>query len=214
MALRRAAVIGSGSLTGYGLWRRSYDPLHVVWDLDGTLLCSVSPIPDTAPHGAAFDQIDDDFPFEPDTPNTRTFWRPGARAALAVVGCFAEQHVFTAAQETYAANILAELDPDRTRFASVLHRDAVPECVRDGKDLARVVGAENLRRVVLVDDRARNFAPQGYENGIRTPPYDALTADAMTERLEMARIVGVSFLAFLAFDARRVVAALDDPERP
>jgi hypothetical protein len=214
-ALRHAFIISGGSVSGYAVWRSKYDPLHVVWDLDATLLCSVSPIPAAEPHRRWFDQIDDDFPYEPGVANTRTFWRPGALAATRVIGWFAEQHVFTAAQASYTKNIMDALEPDaRARFATVLHRDAAPECVRAGKDLTRVVGADGLRRAILVDDRARNFAPQAYENGVLTRAYDALAADATAERVECARLVGVAFLAFLSFDARTVARALQRPPPP
>ncbi len=71
-----------------------------------------------------FDQIDDDFPYDEKTllPNTRTYFRPGAIAALNICSLFGVLHVYTAAQETYTNNILAELDKDRGLFSKVLHR--------------------------------------------------------------------------------------------
>lgn len=215
-ALRHISIVSSGSVTCYALWRRKFDPLHVVWDLDHTLLCSVCPIPEACdePQSRYFDQIDDDFAFKEGVPNTRTYWRPGAYCALRVIGLFAEQHVFTAAQASYTQNIMARLDPECTLFKSVTHRDAVPECVKVGKDLSLLKsagGADNLRRMLLVDDKAKNFRPQAHRNGVLTKPYKYKDSDgdSNVERVEMLRIVGISFLSFLWPDARDVVRALD-----
>jgi len=135
----------------------------------------VSPIPAGDARGSYFDQIDDDFPYEGSAPNTRTFWRPGARAALAACGIFATQHVFTAAQDTYTANIMRELDG--SAFATVTTRDGVPSCVKRGKDLSLVVDRSD--RSLLFDDRAKNFRPQRGRNGVLVKPYDrAATSDA------------------------------------
>lgn len=203
MALRRAAAASCGSVVAAAAYKRQTDPLHIFWDLDHTLLCSVSPIPAGDARGSYFDQIDDDFPYEGSAPNTRTFWRPGARAALAACGVFATQHVFTAAQDTYTANIMRELDG--SAFATVTTRDGVPSCVKRGKDLSLVV--DRADRSLLFDDRAKNFRPQRGRNGVLVKPYDrAATSDA-AEMLEMARCVGIAFLALLAPDARDVVDA-------
>ena len=92
---------------GGGLWaafQAKYRPLHIVWDLDNTLLLSLTPLSKgvaatkNLPAERYFDITDDDFPFVEGQPNTRTTFRPGARAALAFLGIFCTQHVFTAAQ--------------------------------------------------------------------------------------------------------------------
>jgi NLI interacting factor-like phosphatase len=202
-ALARRLVLGStGGLSAYGTYKAKYDPLHLVWDLDNTILCSISPIPtcndDNEKTFDSFDQIDDDFPFEnATTPNTRTYWRPGARTALSLCSHFAVQHVYTTAQETYTSNVLDELDPNRTFFHTVIHRDWAPASVRHGKDLslieksvllqtaaAATVGQETsssattstsstslMNRIVLLDDRVHNFAPQNGQNGIHVFPF-------------------------------------------
>ena len=203
MALRRAAAASCGSVVAAAAYKRQTDPLHIFWDLDHTLLCSVSPIPAGDARGSYFDQIDDDFPYEGSVPNTRTFWRPGARAALAVCGIFATQHVFTAAQDTYTANIMRELDG--SAFATVTTRDGVPSCVKQGKDLSLVV--DRADRSLLFDDRAKNFRPQRGRNGVLVKPYDRVATSDAAEMLEMARCVGIAFLALLAPDARDVVDA-------
>ena len=130
----------------YGTYKAKYDPPHLVWDLDNTILCSVSPTPKsttTSARGAteasspatdidiyldSFEHIDDDFPFESDdVPNTKTYWRPGARLALSLCSYFAVQHVYTTAQGTYTDNILNQIDTNRTFFILlyivILHRN-------------------------------------------------------------------------------------------
>jgi hypothetical protein len=102
--LQRAVLAACG---GGGLWaalQAKYRPLHVVWDLDNTLLLSLTPLSKGVvatqhlPAARYFDIIDDDFPFVAGRPNARTTFRPGARAGLAFLGLFCTQHVFTAAQ--------------------------------------------------------------------------------------------------------------------
>jgi hypothetical protein len=74
-------------------------------------------------------QIDDDFPFEGSEPNTRTTFRPFAKAALAYLGLFCTQHVFTAAQQTYTQNIMERLDPHARIFATVASLSVCKEVV-------------------------------------------------------------------------------------
>jgi NLI interacting factor-like phosphatase len=199
--LARRFLLGStaGGLSAYGTYKAAYDPLHLVWDLDNTILCSVSPLPITSDDADdrifdSFDQIDDDFPVDNEhTPNTRTYWRPGARTALSFCSLFAIQHVYTTAQSTYTSNVLDELDPNRTFFHTVIHRDMEPASVQQGKDLSLIEksvlataadGKESssstttattslslMNRIVLLDDRVKNFAPQDGQNGIHVFPF-------------------------------------------
>ena len=176
---RRVSIGGITTLTGWTGYNSKGDPVHVFWDLDITILCSVTPLPtttdttataiddsdnirekDSSSHDKAssssllssliptpptlhhFDQIDDDFPYNKSTlePNTRTYFRPGARTALYLCSKFAVCHVYTAAQETYTTNILNELDPTRELFKGfVLHRCDYPKIVKEGKDLTVVM---------------------------------------------------------------------------
>lgn len=202
------------STTAYVCFQAKYDPPHLIWDLDNTLLCSVTPL-DTAPRkgyeapGSFFDQVDDDFPFEGNgAPNTRTYWRPGARGALQFFRLFTVQHVFTAAQATYTENILQQMD--RSLFSTIIHRDLVPQ--RNGKDLQETIkacqGSANIRlgRCVLWDDRTKNFRPQNGENGLHVVPFEVGTGGAAwREYQEIARWVGVAVLALLAPDVRWVL---------
>jgi hypothetical protein len=174
---RRVSIGGITTLTGWAGYKSKTDPVHLFWDLDHTILCSVTPLPTTTTTSAAiddsdirekdsssndkassssllpsliptpptlhhFDQIDDDFPYNKSTlePNTRTYFRPGARTALYLCSKFAVCHVYTSAQESYTTNILNELDPTRELFKGfVLHRCDYPKIVKEGKDLTVVM---------------------------------------------------------------------------
>ena len=217
---RRILLLGSAGC--YATYKAKYDPPHLIWDLDNTLLCSVTPIPPSSTHrGVAvsegrfefFDQIDDDFPFENGKENTRTYWRPGARMAPKVFEAFMVQHVFTAAQATYTENILEQMEDDRSLFSTVIHRDSVPQ--PKGKDLQKTINAcresypnLGLDRCILFDDRARNFRPQNGENGLHVRPFQVgkvAEQRVLREYAEIARWMGIAILVLLAPDARSVL---------
>jgi hypothetical protein len=90
MLLRGAMwlLITGGAVGTHALLMAKLRPLHLVWDLDNTLLLSITPLAkgvaatQRLPAARWFDQIDDDFPHPDGQPNTRTTLRPGARAAL------------------------------------------------------------------------------------------------------------------------------------
>jgi hypothetical protein len=217
---------------------------RIAQDLDHTIICSISPIPNfdgriNNPEQATskcpvspsnlvsllplpptlqhFDQIDDDFPYDDASlvPNTRTYFRPGAKMALKLCSILGIVHVYTAAQRTYTYNILRELDTDRSLFGEVIHRDDFPEIVRSGKDLKVVTN--NMQRAILFDDRASNFKPQNYENGVTvrafTPEtvrkcYDGSWSTYLEELKEMSRLVGIALWSsvHLSGDVRKVVS--------
>jgi hypothetical protein len=267
MLTRRFLLGSTGGISAYGTYKAKYDPLHLVWDLDNTILCSVTPLStliatdDDESRYDAFDQIDDDFPVaNPATPNTRTYWRPGARTALSFCRLFAIQHVYTTAQGTYTANVLQELDPHRTLFHTVLHRDLAPASVQQGKDLSLIAKAvvtttstasagqdpsssssssslSLMNRLVLLDDRVHNFAPQNGKNGLHVFPFqvkkvpanendiddnidsssstavmNSIQMDTMQEMREVARLVGIAMLCFLSTDARWVLSYFQSPQ--
>lgn len=211
----------TGSITAYVTYKAMYDPPHLVWDLDNTLLCSVTPLSSSAAIEEGlydyFDQIDDDFPFEEDIPNTRTYWRPGARTMLQVFRVFCVQHVFTAAQATYTENILQQMD--RSLFHTVIHRDLIPQ--PKGKDLQHVVnkyqhplGQQLMHRCILFDDRISNFRPQKGENGVHVVPFQVeKNSGIWTEYREMARWMGIAVLALLAPDVRLVLPYFQSPSQ-
>ena len=220
------------------------DPVHLFWDLDQTIICSIpiSTLPDhgtsnctpvapsnylashwlppPAPKLIYFDQIDDDFPYDDQSlaPNTRTYFRPGARLAIKLCNIFGTVHIYTAAQETYTNNIVNELMHSGILFQEVLHRDKFPSIVSEGKDLNFVGNACNLRRSILFDDKQEpNFRPQNYENGIAVVPFtpervqkicEGSWVAYLEELKEMSRLVGIAFCSstHLSGDVRRVVA--------
>ncbi|KAL7536548.1 hypothetical protein ACHAXR_007233, partial [Thalassiosira sp. AJA248-18] len=239
------ALGGASGLTGFAAYRSQSDPVHLFWDLDHTILCSITPIPTNfndhsdspnennhtskcpvspahlvsllpkPPSMRHFHQIDDDFPIADDlSPNTRTYFRPGAQMALQLCSYFGILHVYTAAQESYTNNILKELDPDRTLFTRVIHRDEFPQIVKEGKDL--IVVTDNMRRAILFDDKLSNFKPQKYENGIAVDPFTAERcvgarsswSDYLREVNEMSRLVGIAFWSSIHIngDVRKVVS--------
>jgi len=94
---RRIALGGTSGLAGFAAYKSQTDPVHLFWDLDHTLLCSITPIPTNfndqnvgsnhnnqtskcpvspsnlvsllpkPPELRHFDQIDDDFPYDAQT---------------------------------------------------------------------------------------------------------------------------------------------------
>jgi hypothetical protein len=161
---RRVSTIGITSLTSWIGYKANTDPIHIFWDLDHTILCSVTPLPpknkDDSDEGGPmsssswlkpprldyFDQIDDDFPYNTQTlsPNTRTYIRPGAKVTLWLCSKLGICHVYTAAQESYTMNILREIDPNNEIFKGfVLHRSDYPRIVQEGKDLTVVMMGGN-----------------------------------------------------------------------
>lgn len=214
---------GAGCVGAYTAYKAKYDPPHLVWDLDNTLLCSVTPVSAAVALDAdkrldSFDQVDDDFPYGHNCPNTRTYWRPGARAALVFFRHFAVQHVFTAAQGTYTENILNQTN--RLLFHTVIHRDLVKQ--PQGKDLEHIVRSVHetsqklneaaskacgVHRCVLFDDRLQNFIPQNGENGVQVRPFEleGKKVSNIKNYFEIARWGIISLLALLVPDVRTVL---------
>lgn len=206
---------------GYTIYKAKYRPLRLLWDLDHTLLCSVCPFPQYSdpasalPPTAYFDQQDDDFECVADVPNTRTCWRPGARTALWLLSSIAQQHVFTAAQQSYTENILLRLDPNGTLFESVTHRDLdeAKDCVHRGKDVTLVVGKQpdDLCRTILFDDKVKNFQPQP-ANGIHVNAYKVEHVGSNDVR-EMFRLVAICVMAlWMPHDCRPLLSQFRSSE--
>lgn len=237
---RRLFLGSTGGITAYAVYQAKYDPPHLVWDLDATLLCSVTPLTSgtatpplpgfSSKEDQWFDQIDDDFPFEEGVPNTRTYWRPGVRSLLQVLRVFTVQHVFTAAQESYTENILQQMD--RSLFATIVHRDLVPQ--PSGKDLVETILRYNhnnnhtttasealLQRCILLDDRTRNFTPQQGQNGVHVVPFDvtaftdpsrAGSSPLVANYRELARWTAIAALALLVPDVRTILPFFQSPD--
>lgn len=271
VAARRLFLGFGGTGTAAATYYKAVnDPPHLVWDLDNTILCSVSPHPSSESESSgdlfvnifgvysypleSFDQIDDDFPFVENQPNTRTYWRPFARTALQFCNLFAIQHVYTTAQGTYTENILNQLDPDRTLFQTVIHRDVAPHSVKKGKDLELIIDTNSsetttteddsspathsmMNRLILFDDRTKNFTPQNGENGVHVVPYeikDEVSGSSQShqddninspktpgqlpisfllqEGKEVGRFVWISILALYTPDVRSILPYFRSPE--
>mmetsp|Transcript_13975 Transcript_13975/g.29493 ORF Transcript_13975/g.29493 Transcript_13975/m.29493 type:complete len:253 (-) Transcript_13975:171-929(-) len=224
-AMRRTVAAGAALAGGAALvmWRRRINPLHVVWDLDSTIICSICPFEKAQlltlnKHSSCyFDHTDDDFDYVPGEPNTRTCWRPAARGVIRLLSYFATQHIYTAAQRTYTETVLNELDPNRTLFASVIHRDTQHFNGRQrsplrGKDLTFLFGDDesSLRRVVFFDDRLYNFEPQP-SNGVHVRPYNEDVVEFGGD-VEMARVLAIAVLAFWApSDVRPLLRQFQTP---
>ena len=128
------------------------------------------PHPTEPPHAsppeshAYFDQYDDDLP-PPDNGefpyNTRTYWRPGARAALKIVSAFATMHIYTAAQASYCAQVQRRLEADGLHFASTTHRESHSQhdMMREGKDLRLALHEGSLKRALFFRRSRRKFRP-------------------------------------------------------
>lgn len=213
--MRRVATLAAtaGASASYIAYQRRRRPLHVAWDLDETLICSIHPLRRgkdatlATPPDCFVDIIDDDYEFKDGVPNMRTVLRPGVHSALKVVGLFATQHVYTAAQGMYTEQVLTLVDPERTTFASVLHRDLVAQ--PNGKDLTQLVspdapGPLDMSRTVLFDNRVYNFEPQP-ANGVHVRDYGNIDVEFGESRPEMVRLVAIAFFAFLAPDVRQVL---------
>ena len=211
---------------GYGTYKAKYDPLHIVWDLDHTIICSITPVEEAikCTEGLGdldyIDHIDDDFDFEDGIPNTRTFFRPGSRTLIQFLGFFAFNHVYTAAQGTYTKNIMDKLDPKRTLYHTITHRDIVPhhdyhhesETKFIGKDLTVVPGLLQTgrlhHRAILFDDRVYNFDPQP-ENGVHVKGYHDITGYPFD--WEVCRMAVILFLAHFSNDVRTVLPLFRSP---
>jgi hypothetical protein len=232
-----AASLSCVLLGAIGL-RAVVSPLHIVWDLDAVLIASHHPLaeaqakfpPDEFPD--SFDQIDDDFPIEAQKPNTRTWWRPGAKLLVHLLRPFAIQYVFTSAQGSYCQNVVSQLDPSGRVFKRVVHRDMFPpNHLRQGKDIRMLFGAvshaaaENAavgdaarrrfarvaHRAVLFDDQLRYHRSQP-ENGVLVRPFEDVRGEGRCGYGAALGMGWVALRAFCARDARAVLRRYRSPD--
>jgi hypothetical protein len=208
----KTLLLGAVSASAFAIaYQAFFNPLHIVWDLDAVLISSQHPLTKAKTEFPAsefsdfFDQIDDDFPFTAGTPNTRTYWRPGARLLVWALRPFSIQYVFTSAQGSYCTNVVNELDPNRSIFRSIFHRDqfAPNHLQRNGKDVLVIIEKEQLLpRTILFDDQLRYHKARP-TNGVLVAPFvDIREGDNWSEVLRMAWIV---FQCFFASDVRKVL---------
>lgn len=217
-------ALGLGAAAGLAIaYRAITNPIHVVWDLDAVLISSQTPFeeavtkfpPSRFPD--SFDQVDDDFPFE-GKPNTRTFWRPGAKLLVTLLRPFAVQYVFTSAQGSYCQNVVNQLDPNGNIFLKVVHRDMFPpsQLGKTGKNIAPLFGldsgkliGEAARRAILLDDQPRYHKSQP-QNGLLVHPFtDVRDGDNFDETIRMGWVL---WQCFFASDVRKVLAAYQTKE--
>jgi hypothetical protein len=198
-------VLGAASVSAFAIgYQVFFNPLHIVWDLDAVLISSQHPLtkareefPDTD-FTDFFDQVDDDFPFTPGTPNTRTYWRPGAKWLVWALRPFTIQYVFTSAQGSYCSNVVDDIDPDRSIFKRIFHRDQFPDrhLQKNGKDILALVESEQLlKRSILFDDQLRYHKARPC-NGVLVDPYvDVREGNSWGEVLRMVWIICQCFFA-------------------
>lgn len=215
-------------ITARFLYQKHFNPLHIIWDLDATILAShllgsKADDFDTNEFPDYFDQVDDDFPYENwDTPNTRTWFRPFAKTVLKILSFFTKQHVFTSAQESYTNNILNHLNKCNLNvFDKVLHRDLYKKGYlrKHGKNICEIIGyndenggdhdhdhddgKENplIKRTLLFDDQKRYLKPWP-NNGILVKPYGDVE-EGKNDR-EMLRFFGIILLSHFVNDVTTV----------
>ena len=198
------------------------NPLHIIWDLDYTILASHS-LPKCNDKYSIkiypdyFDQIDDDYPFQDNIPNTRTWFRQYAKLVINILSYMCYQHIFTSAQETYTCNILKALKEQTGNeyFKIIKHRDLYPPLfLRNGKSIFEIInGLTNnknkrlllAKRTLLFDDQIRYLRLYPY-NGILVKPYkDVLTT---YQDYEMIKIFILIIICHMFSDVRLVVKNL------
>eukprot|EP01084_Bolivina_argentea_P312320 540712_1 len=193
------------------MYKAITDPMHIIWDLDATILAShlLPKCKDNFPaikYPDYFDQIDDDFSFEEGIPNTRTWFRPYAKFTIYILSYFTVQHIFTSAQKTYTDNITNELikSTGHNYFKVIKHRDLYPPKYlrKNGKNIYEIIGKNNeklLKRSILFDDQIRYLKPHPL-NGILVKIYKDINKGANDK--EMIKYLGIIIICHLLNDVR------------
>jgi Dullard-like phosphatase family protein len=103
--------------------------------------------------------------------------RPGAQDFLERLSTKYEILIFTAAEESYAQEAVALLDPKGRFVSRLLTRQ---HCIRIGEDVLvkdlRILGDRDLERVLIADNEICSFAFQ-LSHGIPVPPYTGAEED-------------------------------------
>lgn len=166
----------------YRIWKPVVCPLRltVVLDLDETLVltCPRHKIPLSLKKSA--DQLKT-LKLQCDTGRGHrerliVFLRPGLKEFLNKLAAFSEVVLFSAAVGSYGNPLLDLLDPSRRVFSMRLFRESTvcTEVHKYVKDLTKL--GRDLRRTVIVDNRAFSFLLQP-RNGIRCKPFRGSALD-------------------------------------
>eukprot|EP00571_Detonula_confervacea_P003310 CAMPEP_0172324970 /NCGR_PEP_ID=MMETSP1058-20130122/52777_1 /TAXON_ID=83371 /ORGANISM="Detonula confervacea, Strain CCMP 353" /LENGTH=254 /DNA_ID=CAMNT_0013041399 /DNA_START=151 /DNA_END=912 /DNA_ORIENTATION=+ len=198
---RRIALGGTSGITGFAAYKCQTDPVHIFWDLDHTILCSITPIPtnfndqnDRSNHNTQtskcpvspsnllsslpsppslryFNQIDDDFPYDDQTLSPNVRTYFRPGALMALQLC------------SYFGVLHIYTAAQESYTNNILH-ELDPDRRIFTKVLHRTefpqivkegkdlnVGTDDMQRAILFDDRLYNFKPQKYENGIIVKPF-------------------------------------------
>ena len=162
--------------------RNSLIRLTVVLDLDETLVlaCPQHKMPPTLQKCASSGYLRT-FAMKCDTGKGRlerliVFLRPGLLDFLNKLTAFSEVVLFSAAVGSYGNPLLDWLDPSHRVFSRRLFRDSTvrTDTCRHVKDLTKL--RCDLRRTVIVDNRASSFLLQP-KNGIRCKPFRGSVQD-------------------------------------
>jgi hypothetical protein len=189
--------------------------LHLVWDLDATLIDTTY---EDAPSA--------DVSFASSSGGGKHYsvhFRPYAQSVLVLLRRSNDMYMFTAATPGYTDRILAKLVPPGF-FLEVLYRDALTKfpprphhrhthrAHQFSKDLTRVAGGSlDLSRAVLIDDKATNQVDGQHIIVVR--PYD-VKAEGASRDAEMLRVLAIVTLFNLTGDNALTRALLEEASHP
>lgn len=121
------------------------------------------------------------------------FLRPGLVKFLNNLATFSEVILYSAAVRAYARPLVDALDPQRQFFARSFFRDSTvcTGVYKYVKDLSKL--GSDLRRTVLVDNRAISFLLQP-QNGIKCLPFRGNDKDRELNKVILPLLESLSFL--------------------
>eukprot|EP00210_Caulerpa_lentillifera_P000728 g705.t1 len=121
------------------------------------------------------------------------FLRPGLVKFLKSLAMFSEVILYSAAVRAYARPLVDALDPQRQFFTKRLFRDSTvcTGVYKYVKDLSKL--GSDLRRTVLVDNRAISFLLQP-QNGIKCLPFRGNDKDRELNKVILPLLESLSFL--------------------
>jgi len=174
-------------------------PLHIVWDLDDTVIKSdhICNVTDQtlkctilSQHSYHFEHIDDDLM------HFKTRIRPHARPVLFLLSLVSRQYIFTAASRGYMENVARVVDPRGNIFTKKLSSSDFPKgTLRNGKDIRLLV--DNPKRTILIDDNILYHRSQP-TNGVHARAFN-------TDDRELLRICFILLRCLFVADVRDVL---------